>query len=437
MEEIEKTLSPTITFVNQIVAFFQSLVDDLFTIPQAIAVSVTLLIAALLYRMIARRMEPLVVSIGNPLLRRSARAAQGLTFPIIWVVGLWISLTVLHGFSARTGTVRLFASLINAWVLIRILSIFIPSHFWAKVFAWFAWTVAALNAFGVLDPFIRWMDDVGFTFGDVTLTVWDVVQGILIIGLLIWLAITLSRLIQMQIDRAQNLTPSIKVLAGKVLRLLLIGLAVVFGLSAIGVDLTAFAVFSGALGLGVGLGLQRTIGNLVAGFTMLADRSIKPGDVIEVDTGDGPTYGEVKTLNTRYISVRTRSGKETLIPNDILISNPVINWSYSDKVIRQGIPVGVAYSTDVDKAMDLCVEAAKSCARVLKSPSPVCLVKGFGDSSVDLELRYWINDPEGGVANSKSAVYLAIWHRFREHEIEIPFPQLDLHLRSGLPPKDA
>lgn len=431
MEEIEKSLSPTIDVATQLVAMLKNTANDLFTIPQAIVIAITVLIAGMFYRQIARRMAPAVEAVKNPLLKRAARTAQGLTFPIVWVLGLWIGLSVLTAMGMHNATIRLFASLINAWVLIRIASIFIPSQMWSTIFAWFAWTVAALNAFAVLDPLIRWMDGVRFSADEFSLSLWDVVQGILVVGLLIWLALTISRLAQIQIDRATNLTPSIKVLSAKIMRLVLILLAVFFGLQAVGVDLTAFAVFSGALGLGIGLGLQRTIGNLVAGFTMLADRSIKPGDVIEVETGDGPTYGEVATLNARYVSVRTRSGKETLIPNELLISSPVVNWSFSDKAVRQGIPIGVAYDSDVDKAIELCVEAAKSCPRVLATPSPVCLVRGFGASSVDLELRFWIVDPEGGTANISSQVYLAVWRLFREHGIEIPFPQMDLHLRSG------
>jgi small-conductance mechanosensitive channel len=177
--------------------------------------------------------------------------------------------------------------------------------------------------------------------------------------------------------------------------------------------------------------MQRTVANLVAGFTMLADRSIKPGDVIEIMTGDGPTYGEVKTLAARYVSVRTRSGTETLIPNELLISNPVTNWTFTDKRVRRSIAVGVAYSTDVERAQALCVEAALACKRVLKVPKPICLIRGFGESSVDLEVRFWISDPEDGVANIGSDVFLEVWRAFRAHGIEIPYPQRDLHIKSG------
>ncbi len=195
---------------------------------------------------------------------------------------------------------------------------------------------------------------------------------------------------------------------------------------------SAFAVFSGAIGLGIGLGLQRTIANLVAGFSLLADKSLKPGDVIEFEAPQGATYGVVGKMTTRYVSVRTRDGTETLVPNETLISSPVTNWSYSDRSVRRKLPVGVSYDCDIELARRLCLQAAADCTRVLNQPPPACLLKGFGDSSVDLELRIWIGDPDGGVSNVASEVFLNVWRLFKENDIEIPYPQRDLHIRSGL-----
>jgi small-conductance mechanosensitive channel len=210
-------------------------------------------------------------------------------------------------------------------------------------------------------------------------------------------------------------------------------LAVLVGMQVVGIDLTAFAFFSGALGLGVGLGMQRTVANLVAGFSMLADRSIKPGDVIEIQTGEGPTYGVVKSLAARYVSVRTRSGTETLIPNEILISNPVTNWSFSDRKVRRAIAIGISYHADVELAQKLAIDAALDTERVLARPAPLCLIRGFGESSVDLELRFWLSDPEEGVANVSSAIFLNVWKRFQAQGIEIPFPQREITLKRAAP----
>ena len=189
-----------------------------------------------------------------------------------------------------------------------------------------------------------------FSTDTVSISIWDVVQGVIVTAMFVWLAMVISGFFQRKLERRGALNPSMRVLTSKIIRIVMVAIAIGFGVRAVGVDLRAFAVFSGALGIGVGLGLQRTVGNLVAGFTMLADRSIKPGDVIEITTGDGPTFGEVRTLGARYVSVKTRAGTETLIPNEILISNPVTNWSFSDRFVRRDLMIGVAYETDVEAA---------------------------------------------------------------------------------------
>ena len=194
-----------------------------------------------------------------------------------------------------------------------------------------------------------------------------------------------------------------------------------------GNHLTALTVFGGALGIGIGLGLQKVASNLVSGLTLLMDKSIKPNDVIAV----GDTYGWIASLGARYAAVRTRDGIEHLIPNEELITQRVENWSHSDKTVRLKVPVGISYKSDVRLAMRLCLEAAGTVERVLAAPEPRCLLRGFGDSSVDLEIRIWIDDPEEGRANVMSEVLLGVWDRFHEHGIEIPFPQRDLHLKSS------
>lgn len=432
MEELEKALSPTIDTLTVFGSRIWSEAFALLSIPQAVAIGFTLLLAMTLQVRAAKLIAAFVSQTTHNAVLRMTRTLTSISMPIVWVLGLWLTLFLFSALGWETALIRLVASLINAWVVIRIFSTLIPGAGWSRIFAWFAWSIAALNAIGQLEPLINWMDKVGFTAGELHVTLWSVAQGVLFTGLLLWIALALAAFAQRRLDQSKTLNPSMKVLISKILRIALVVAAVIFGLQAVGIDLTAFAVFSGALGLGVGLGMQRTIGNLFAGFSMLADRSIKPGDVIEVETGDGPTYGEVKTLGARYVAVRTRSGTETLIPNEMLISNAVTNWSFSDRRVRRSIPVGVAYETDVELAMKLCVDAALRCQRVLKLPAPVCQIKGFGDSSVDLELRVWLDDPEDGVANVSSAVYLEVWKAFREHKIEIPFPQRDLHIKSGL-----
>jgi small-conductance mechanosensitive channel len=224
------------------------------------------------------------------------------------------------------------------------------------------------------------------------------------------------------------LTPSMRVLVTKLANIALLTVAGLVALGAIGIDLTALTVLTGALGLGVGFGLQKAVANFVSGLSMLLDRSIRPGDVISV----GQTFGWVRTMGGRYVAVQTRDGLEYLIPNEDLITKEVVNWSNSDNQIRIRAPIGVSYKADIHKARQLCVEAACATNRVLKEPAPLCHLVGFGDSAVDLELRFWINDPRAGLANVKSDVLLKVWDKFKAEGIEIPYPQRDVHLPSRL-----
>jgi small-conductance mechanosensitive channel len=298
----------------------------------------------------------------------------------------------------------------------------------SKFIALAVWTVAALNIINLNEPVTDVMDSIGITLGELRISALTVIEGIFILIVLLWLAILISQFIEQQIKKSTDLTPSVKVLISKLIKFTLIIIAVVAAISSVGIDLTAFAVFSGAVGIGIGLGLQKSIGNLFSGLMLLMDKSIKPGDLITV----GDTYGTVASLNARYASIKKMDGTEHLIPNENLISQEVINWTHSDKLIRPDVAIGVHYQSDVRKAIELCLESAKVVERVLDYPEPDCLLTGFGDSSVDLLLRFWINDPEKGVANVKSEILLNVWDKFHEHAIEIPYPQRDLHIRSSV-----
>ncbi|MEM9012779.1 MAG: mechanosensitive ion channel domain-containing protein [Pseudomonadota bacterium] len=393
----------------------------------------TLLLALLVRSRVRRLLDRLgrEKALGS-IVQRLIRTVSAIAMPVCWTVGLLIGMAVFEVFGLPVDFLRLITSLLNAYIVIRIASIFIPSAQASAIFAWCAWSVAALNAVGLIDPVVVGLQGIGFRIGEAEITLWTVVKGLFVTALLIWLAFVVSEIVQRRLETSASLNAALRLLIGKITRIVLIVIAVVAGLTAVGVDLTAFAVFSGAIGIGVGLGLQRSIANLVASFSLLADRSLKPGDVVEIEKAEGSTYGVVGKMTTRYVSVRTRDGTETLMPNEVLIASPVTNWSYSDRVIRRKIPIGVAYDTDVDQAIALCCEAAAAVPRVIAEPKPVCLLKGFGDSSVDLELRFWINDPENGVSNVASQVLLEVWHRFRAAAIEIPFPQRDLNLREPL-----
>ena len=280
---------------------------------------------------------------------------------------------------------------------------------------------------GLFDATVTLLDGIGMTFGQVRISLLAIAKGTLALVVLLWMMLVLSNLLERQIKRSDNLTPTVQVLLSKIVKIVLVTFAFLVAIGSLGIDLTALTVFGGALGIGVGIGLQKIVSNLISGLLLLMDKSIKPNDVIAV----GNTYGWVASLGARYAAVRTRDGVEYLIPNEELITQRVENWSHSDSAVRLCIPVGVSYECDVRLAMDLCREASAAVERVLDDPPPQCLLRGFGESAIDLEMRVWINDPAEGRANVISELLLRVWDLFREHGIQIPFPQRDLHLKSS------
>ena len=349
-----------------------------------------------------------------------------MSFPLTWLILQWIANlgASLAGWSG--GIMVVTASLLTAWVVIRVASAFIRNAVVSKSIALVAWTVAALNIVGWLHPTIRLLNDIGFTIGATKVTLLTLFKGVASLIVLLWAANLLAEFFESRIRTASDLTPSVQVLFTKLLKIVLLGIALLVAISAVGIDLTAFAVVGGAVGVGVGFGLQKIVSNLISGVILLVDNSIKPGDVIAV----GQQYGRVDSLGARYVSVTTRDGIEHLIPNEDLIVNRVENWSHSNDLLRLRLGVGVHYKSDVHKAMQLCTEAALETDRVLKDPKPVCLMHGFGDNSVDLEILYWINDPMNGCTNVTSEILVKLWDKFAANNIEIPYPQRDIHLRT-------
>ncbi|PHR16603.1 MAG: mechanosensitive ion channel protein MscS [Sphingopyxis sp.] len=278
---------------------------------------------------------------------------------------------------------------------------------------------------GGIEPITEALDKVGFTLGSRRISLLWIVTLAMTAVIMLAVARVLMRLVTYVIGNSE-LDGAQKVLGQKLATVAILGGAFVLGLDIVGIDLTALAVFSGAFGLAVGFGMQKTIGNLIAGIILLMDRSIKPGDVIAV----GDSFGWVNKIGVRAVSVLTREGKEHLIPNEDLMTREVENWSYSNPNVRISIPVGVSYDTDMDHAIDLMKQACVDVPRVLKHPKPVVWMLEFGDSSVNFEIRCWIKDPQSGVGNFKAAILKRVWDLFKEHNIEIPFPQRDIHIKS-------
>jgi len=277
------------------------------------------------------------------------------------------------------------------------------------------------------------LDAFGFTVGDTRFSVWTVLVVLVVLAGVFAFARLGSKLAHNLFKRVTRLDPAQQLLGEKLLSIAVWALAIFIGIDVLDIDLTALTVFSGAFGLAIGFGLQKTFGNLIAGIILLMDRSIKPGDVIAIaDQAGNSTFGQIRRIGLRAVSITTRDQREYLIPNENLMVNQVENWSYSSRQVRMQIPVGVSYNCDIKRAEALMLEAAKSCPRVLKSPPPTCWLDGYGDSSVDFIIHCWITDPEQGIGNVKSEVLKKLWDLFQQNDIEIPFPQRDLNLRDNV-----
>ena len=301
---------------------------------------------------------------------------------------------------------------------------------------WIAWALAAFlfvailaDAVGGLKPITEALDRFAFSIGSRRLSLLTVVQ-IAVALLALYLVVRfVIRLVGASIRRAGGLDPTQQLLAQKLAAIAIVAIAFFIAIDLAGIDLTALAVFSGALGLAVGFGLQKTFGNLIAGIILLMDRSIKPGDVIVV----GESFGSVSKIGVRAVSVITRDGKEHLIPNEDLMTREVENWSYSNPNVRLHVPVGVAYDCDLPLAQRLMVEAASASDRVLKAPRPSVWLRAFGENAVEHDILVWISDPEAGVGSVQSEILNRLWKLFREHGIDIPFPQRDVRVKEWPP----
>ncbi len=276
------------------------------------------------------------------------------------------------------------------------------------------------------------LDRMAIQMGHMRLSLWDVIFGSAIVLFVIIGAWFATKAIKILVARATRLDETQRLLAEKIITILVWAAAFFLGIDLLGIDLTALAVFSGAFGLAIGFGLQKTFGNLIAGIILLMDKSIKPGDVIAVsDQAGASTFGQIRKIGIRAVSITTRDQKEYLIPNENLMINQVENWSYSSKNVRIQVPVGIGYNCDIKLAEKLMLQAAGEVKRVKQTPPPVVWLDKYGENSVDFVIHCWISDPEEGVGNVRSEVLKNLWDLFQQSGIEIPFPQRDINLRGN------
>jgi len=368
---------------------------------------------------------PAVVALGAVVLLRSGLQAAHFDVSVLDAAARLIGVYVI----VRLAVLLFAASLGNkSWM-----------QHWENRVTLFIWLAIAAQYLGWLDPIIATLDSIGVASGKTRVSVWSVLKLLFTLTLFVLVAAWISRWVERRLKKLSNFAPSTRIGLAKFANAFLIGLSILMGLNAAGVDLTALTVLTGAIGLGLGFGLQSIAANFVSGFVLLMDRSIKPGDVISLSGQSGTTtenFGWVQELRGRYVVVRDRDGVEMLVPNQQLISNAVINWSYTDPRIRLKLPIRVSYADDPELALKILLTACEGQSRVLREPAPASRLMHFGDSGIELELRFWISDPQEGVNNVRSLVNRAIWRLFKEHGITIPVAQREIVMRSAPPDLD-
>jgi small-conductance mechanosensitive channel len=432
----------------------QTLLDEVLRIVQQdllrpqhlwqLAIIVVALIASWLYaRWVHRRMKARVDLVSGrsivpvDVLKFSIAGISRLAFPLSAMV-----LTVAGGLAMRAaglvrGTadvqlLRLALTLFGAMAAIRmfvyVLRRALPRSKWISSFelaiALTIWALVALYLTGLLTDLAEALESIRLPIGRSQLTLLDLLTAVISVGLTLVAALWVGSVVEARLLAAATLTPNLRVVLSRVTKALLALVAVLVALSMVGIDLTVLSVFGGALGVGLGLGLQRIASNYVSGFIILLDRSLSIGDMITVDK----YYGAVSKINTRYTVIKALDGTETIVPNEMLVSTPVINHSYSDRSVRVSVKVSIAYDADVDRALQILAEIAREQPRVMTEPGPSAFVTGLAADGIDLEVGFWIRDPEEGTLSVRSAISRTLLRRFSAEGIEIPYPRRDIRI---------
>lgn len=385
----------------------------------------------------------------EPLLEKQARKIKGMPGTLRLIVAFlrrmeWLFFVLLLGIAYLATAIApwpeknylIYSAMLlaGAWLLISVVSHAIRKRVVRRLFSLIVWVFVAASILGVVDDVATILDGIGFTLGEIRFSVLNAIKAVFFIGVLMWAALKTGNFLDNRIQQVDELTPSLRVLLGKILRIALIVFAVMVAMQSLNLDLTALTVLSGAVGVGIGFGLQKVVSNFISGMIILLDESIKPGDTITV----GETFGWIRELRARFVSVVTRDGREYLIPNEDFITTQVINWSFSDKYVRLDVPFGVAYDSDPHEVVDIAIAAAASVDRVVATyRPPVCWMTEFGDSSINFLLRFWIEDPQQGLTNIRGKVMMALWDAFKENDIKIPFPHREVIMKTPVTVQSA
>ena len=401
---------------------------------EAVLLAVVVLVAYFVQRVFTKSLEArLQHEHLSELHRTLLKAGQRLLLPVSALVAVVLVRLLVTQFGYSTPLLNLFAKLLLALASVRLLVYMLrvgiaPGPMlkaWEKIISTTIWGLVALYILGWLPAVEAFLDQIALTVGESRFSLLMALKLVVLCALYVLLALWASGVIEHRLKNARTVSVSMRVGISKVIKVGLLTVAFLLAMTEAGLNIASLTIFGGALGVGIGFGLQKIVSNFISGFILLGDRSIRPGDVISV----GNTYGWVKELRARYIVVLNRDGVETLIPNENLVTTDVINWSYSNKHVRVRIPVQISYDDDPEQAMAIMEKAVSANSRVLAYPEPAVRLMQFADSGIALELRVWLSDPQEGVGNVRSDINLAIWRGFKEAGITIPYPQRDVHIK--------
>src|ERR1035437_7130528 len=384
---------------------------------------------------IRSRLDMTSLAMGWPTpLRLFMRVLVGSASTAVFAVEMTLTRVVMltSTWPSRSYLLSVAANLAFAWLIIRLVTSVIRNTFIVRLVSLSAWLVAALSILGQLEPTIDALDSVSIVLGGLRLTPLLLIKLGVLLVVALWLSNIASNFVESRITRSGDLTPSIQVLLVKMIRLALMIFAVAAVMSAVGINLSALAIFSGAAGVGIGFGLQKIVANFISGIILLADKSVKPGDLVTI----GDSSGRISAMKTRYISVAAGDGREFLIPNEDLVTQKVTNWTYTDKNTLVKVNFGANYEADPRLVCKLAIEIAAAAPRALKGKPPNCLLVEFAEAGMKFSLTFWISDPDG-MDNVKSEVMLSLWEAFKREGIRVPYPVREIRIRGGTLPVET
>lgn len=362
------------------------------------------------------------------------RVLVGSASTAVFAVLMMLTRTIMLAstWPSRSYLLMVASKLAFAWLIISLVTSVIRNTFIVRLVSLSAWLVAALSILGQLEAAIDALNSVSIVLGGLRLTPLLLIKlGVLLIVAL-WLTNIASNFVENRITQTGDLTPSIQVLLVKMIRLGLMAFAVTVAMSAVGINLSALAVFSGAAGVGIGFGLQKIVANFISGIILLVDKSVKPGDLVTI----GDSSGRISAMKTRYISVAAGDGREFLIPNEDLVTQKVVNWTYTDKNTLVKVSFGTNYDADPRLVCKLAIGIAAAAPRAIKSKPPNCILTEFAEAGMKFSLTFWIADPDG-MDGVKSEVMLALWEVFKREGIRVPYPVREIRVRGGALPVET